>query len=167
MHDERRSQRSTAELIAQLEESRRSLMDAITGLDEEGFRARSASGGWTSAEVLAHLLATERTSLGRARRVLTEDNPTIEWISDDDLDQQARSAQRMPVPQIVHGLLAQRRDVVTLLETLSPQQLSRPYKQERRGQLTAGWLFRRIAEHEDEHAEQIRALRGQSAMREP
>ena len=62
--------------------------------------------------------------------------------------------------------LSERRDVVTLLEPLSPQQLGRPYGQEHRGQLTVGWLFQYIAEHEEEHAEQIRALRAQPAARQ-
>jgi hypothetical protein len=135
-------------------------MTAITGLDETAFRQRTNAGDWTPVEVLAHLLAAERTSLERVRTVLTQDNPSVAWIPDDELEQQARSAQRMPVPQIVHGLLAQRRDVLLLLESLTPEQLSRPYQHERRGEHTAGWLFHRMAEHEREHAGQIRQRRG-------
>ena len=138
-------------------------MDAIAGLDEEGFRARPRSGEWTAEEVLTHLFITERNSTDRAQRVLIEDNPFVAWIGDEELQEQARSAQRMPVPQIVHGLLAQRRIVLGLLAPLSPQQLGRPYRHERRGDLTAGWLFQRIGEHEEEHAGQIRALRAQEA----
>ena len=134
-------------------------MDAISGLDDTALRARAAPGEWTTAEVLAHLLTTERNSLERARTVLTQDNPLVAWIPDEELEQQARSAQRMPVPQIVHGLLAQRRDVQRLLETLTPDQLSRPYRHERRGDLTAASLFQRMAEHESEHADQVRTLR--------
>jgi len=157
MPDDQTPHVSIADIVARLEQSRRSLMEAIAGLDEEGFRARPQQGGWTAAETLAHLLITERNSTGRARTALAEDNPQFAWVSDDQLEEQARSAQRMPVPQIVHGLLAQRRDVVTLLEPLSPQQLARPYRQERRGRLTVGWLLQHIAEHEEEHAGQIRA----------
>ena len=157
MPDDQTPHVSIADIVARLEQSRRSLMEAISGLDEEGFRARPQQGGWTAAETLAHLLITERNSTGRARTALAEDNPQFAWVGDEQLEEQARSAQRMPVPQIVHGLLAQRRDVVTLLEPLSPQQLARPYRQERRGRLTVGWLFQHIAEHEEEHAGQIRA----------
>jgi hypothetical protein len=136
-------------------------MAALTGLDETAFRKRTNPGDWTPAEVLAHLLTAERTSLERVRTVLTEDNPSVAWIPDDELEQQARSAQRMPVPQIVHGLLAQRRDVLLLLASLTPEQLRRPYQHERRGELRAEWLFQRMAEHESEHAEQIRRQRAE------
>jgi hypothetical protein len=130
-------------------------MDAIAGLDDTAFRART--GQMDNRQVLAHL-PRRRNSLERVRTVLT-DNPFVAWISDEELEQQARSAQRMPVPQIVHGLLAQRRDVLRLLEPLTPGQLSRPYRHERRGDLTAAWLFQRMAEHESEHADQVRTLR--------
>ena len=135
-------------------------MTAIASLAETAFRARTKAGDWTPAEVLAHLLTTEHNSLERVRTVLTQDNPFVAWLSDDELEQQARPAQPMPVPQIVHGLLAQRRDVVLLLESLTAEQLRRPYQHERRGERTAAWLFQRMAEHESEHAGQIRQQRG-------
>jgi len=136
-------------------------MAAITGLDETAFRQRTNAGDWTPAEVLTHLLAVERVRLEQVRTVLAQDNAFVRWIDDEELDQQTRAAaQRMPVPQIVHGLLAQRRDVLLLLESLTPEQLSRPYQHERRGQLSAQWLFQRMAEHEREHAGQIRQRRG-------
>jgi hypothetical protein len=166
MPDEHASQLSAPELVARLEQSRRSLMDAIAGLDEEGFRLRPREGEWTAAEVLAHILMTEHIFAGRARAVLAQENPPVASISDEERSGHARSAQRMPVPQIVHGLLAQRRDVVGLLKPLSPQQLRRPFRHERRGELAAGWLFQRLAEHEEEHAEQIRSQRVQPTARQ-
>ena len=148
---------SIADIVARLEQSRRSLMEAISGLDEEGFRARPQQGGWTAAETLAHLLITERNSTGRARTALAEDNPQFAWVGDEQLEEQARSAQRMPVPQIVHGLLAQRRDTLHLLERLSPDELSRRFHHQRWGEQSVGGLFQHIADHEEEHAGQIRA----------
>ena len=157
MPDEQAPHVSISDIVARLERSRRSLMEAIAGLDEEGFRARAQHGGWTAAETLSHLLSTERIILERAQAALTQEGYRVISQTEDERQEGARLAQRMPVPQIVHGLLAQRRDVVTLLEPLSPRQLSRPYRQESRGELTVGWLFQHIAEHEEEHAEQIRA----------
>ena len=141
-------------------------MDAIAGLDEEGFRMRPRPDDWTAAEVLAHVLITEHLFVDRARAALAQDNVSVAPMDDEERQEQARSAQRMPVPQIVHGLLAQRRDTVRLLEPLSPQQLSRPFRHERRGQLTASWLFQHVAEHEEEHAQQISALRAQATARQ-
>jgi len=139
-------------------------MTAISGLDDTAFRARPEPAAWTPAEVLAHLLSVERARLEQVRQVLAQDNAFVRWIDDDKVDQEVRAAaKRMPVPQIVHGLLAQRRAVVGLLETLSTQQLERRYQHERRGEHTAGWLFYRMAEHESEHARQIASLRNAEA----
>ena len=63
--------------LAMLDSSRSELMNAIEGLDEEGFRRRPQRGEWTAAEVLAHLLETERSLLNEITAALTEDQHTI------------------------------------------------------------------------------------------
>lgn len=138
-------------------------MDAIAGLDEQGFRVRTQSGEWTAAEVLAHLLSTERLFTQRARAALDQVDFVITPRTEDERQEGARMAQRMPVPQIVHGLLAQRRDTLRLLDGLSDEHLARSVRHPRWGEQSVAWLFRRIAEHEAEHAEQVRSLRAQPA----
>jgi hypothetical protein len=63
----------------------------------------------------------------------------------------------MLVPQIVHGLLASRRDTLAFLEGLTPEQLARPVRHPAYGDV--GRLFPHIAEHEVEHAHQIQTVR--------
>ena len=166
MQDANASPLSVADLITRLERSRRSLMDAIAGLDEEGFRSRPRSGEWTAAAVLSHLLATERVILERAQSALTQVGYHVTSQTEEERQEGARLAQRVPVPQIVHGLLAQRRDTLRLLERLSPDELARRFNHQRRGEQSVGGLFQHIAEHEEEHAEQISALRARAAARQ-
>ena len=147
------------DLRERLERSRKSLMEAVAGLDEEGFRARPAPSEWTAAEVLAHLLHIEGVHMARGQTASTEDGFVATPVTDEECREQARLAQRMPVPQILHGLLAQRRDTLRLLERLSEQQLTRAFFHPERGQLTIAQIFERAAAHEEEHAAQIRALR--------
>jgi hypothetical protein len=128
-------QPSHSGLIARLEGSRMQLMDAIAGLDEPGFRARTSPGERTVAEILAHLLLSERATV----------DATI-TPSAVDPNASGRAAQRMAVPQIVHGLLAQRRDTVHALDT---------------GRLDAAALDD-IVRHELEHAAQIREQRSRA-----
>lgn len=151
------------DLAAALERSRAALMEAIAGLDEEGFRRREASDEWNAAEALAHLLAHERRMLLLARTALAEDNPSVQSRGEAQQLEEAKAAQRMPVPQIVHGLLAQRRDTLLALAPLSAEELARTIQHSRMGEQSAGGLFRRVVEHETEHAEQIRTLREQLA----
>ena len=153
------TQPSAAEFVARLKASREALMDAIAGLDEEGFRTRPDASAWSIAEVLAHLFATERILVERARAALTQEGfiatPRTEAARQED----ARLAQRLPVLQILHALLAQRRDTIRLLEGRSAPELAQSFHPQQ-GERTVGWLFQRAAEHEDEHAQQVRALRG-------
>jgi len=163
-HDDK-AQFPAAELGALLETSRQTLMDAISGLDEEGFKVRPDTSEWSAAEVLAHLLATERTFTQQAQAAPSQERFTIAPVTEDERQEQARLAQRAPVPQILHGLLAQRRDTMRLLKGLSSDQLTKTLTHPSRGDETAAGLFRQTAEHEAEHAAQIRALRAQPAAR--
>jgi hypothetical protein len=142
-------------------------MDAIAGLDEAGFRARPAGASWTAAEVLTHLLPTEWLFTERARAGLTMPGYEITSSTDAQRTEHLDLAKRMAVPQIVHGLLAQRRSTRTLLAGLAPDDLARPLRHAWRGEITVGWLFEHIAEHEEEHARQIRELRETMAAAAP
>ena len=150
---------SAGDLTARLAHSRAALTAAIEGMDEEAFRRRTASGDWNAAEVLAHLLAHERRFLELAQRALAEERPAVQSRGEGQQLEEAKAAQRMPVPQIVHGLLAQRRDTLRVLERLGAAELERPLQHSRLGEISPRWLFRRLAEHETEHAQQITSMR--------
>ena len=160
-------QQSTVEFRDRLEVSRDALMDAIAGLDEEGFRARPGASEWTAAEALAHLLRMEAVLMQRTQAALAEEGFVVTPVSPDERLEQVKLAQRMPVPQLLHGLLAQRRDTLRLLDGLSQTQLTKTFHHPRWGERTITWLFQHTAEHEEEHAAQIRALRVQKAATTP
>ncbi len=138
-------------------------MAAITGLDDSALRARTSSGAWTPAELLAHLLSTERIFIERARKTVEQDNYIVTPVGGDVREEHLRMAKRMPVPQIVHGLLAQRRDTLQFVESLSADDLARTLSHPVRGQQTALWQIEHTIEHELEHAEEIRARRAAAA----
>ncbi len=142
-------------------------MGAISELDEEGFRACPDEAEWSAAEVLAHLLATEGILVQQAQAALSQEQVTVSLGTEDERQEQAKLAQTAPVPQILHGLLAQRRDTARLLRGLSPEQLNMTFIHPRRGEQTVASRFRRVAEHENEHAGQVRALRARAAARTP
>ncbi len=142
-------------------------MDAIAGLDEEGFRARLGTSAWSVAEILAHLLDYEQLWAARAESALDKDGFVITPRPEGERDPHLELARRQPVPQIVHGLLGQRRTTSRLLDDLSPEQLHRTFSHPRLGEHDLAWLFQRLAEHEDEHAQQIRALRGSAPAETP
>jgi uncharacterized damage-inducible protein DinB len=154
---------NATELTERLERSRAALMEAIAGMDEESFRRRTLSGEWCAAEALAHLLAHEQRILFLIRTALTEDNPEVQSRGEQAHVDGAKAAQRMLVPQIVHGLLAQRRETLQLLASLSPEQLARTLQHSRLGEMSVRALLRKVVDHETEHAAQIASIRMEAA----
>ena len=72
-----------------------------------------------------------------------------------------RAGRIAPVPQIIHGLLAARRDLERLLEAvgLRDDGLYLTVLQPVRGVLRIEWMVRKVIDHEKEHVGQIEALR--------
>ena len=119
-------------------------MRAISGLDEEGFRARAVRAG-PPAEVFSHVLAAEA--------LLTEQalsGPTGE----DGLDISVSAKQRQERERALEHFSSAVRTGRPTRTGLGPTEGS---------EMDVARLFQRAVEHEDEHAAQISALRSQTA----
>ena len=164
MDDDGSSSVTAHDLVAQLEASRDELMQSLAGLNEEGLRARAAPATWSPVEVLTHLLLSEQKLLERAQGG-RGDGHIVTPNTDAKRQDAAKRAQGMAVPQVLHGLLAQRRDTMRLLERLTAQDLARPVRRPPDPDATVARLFGEAAAHEIEHAEQIRAVRAVTGAR--
>jgi hypothetical protein len=146
-----------AKIVERLEASRQALMDAITGLNEEGFRARAASGEPNAAEALARLLYDEADLLAIA--IARHEGDAAPAASDERDQRMKEAAQRMPAPQVLHGLLAQRRETLRHLDALPPEVLARRVEDPEHGEVSVATIFDGIARREAEQAKLIRSLR--------
>lgn len=149
----------SADLKAELEDSRSQLFEAIKGFTEERFRARPESDAWSVSEILMHLLASEQRMRDRARQALGQPVAVRPTPPEGERRAEAEMGRQAPVPQLVHGLLGSRRETVLLIESLRPEDLSRPASHPELGTVTVERMFERIAEHETEHIEQIDRIR--------
>ncbi|MBI5284995.1 MAG: DinB family protein [Chloroflexi bacterium] len=148
---------TVSQLRSDLQGSRERLFGLIRGLSEEQFRYAPEVAAWPIAAHLAHLLRTERLFVDRARLALTEHEPRIpstRALNDDD----PGLAQRLAVPQIIHGMQASRRELDELLARCDDAALLRVMVHERLGRLTVRDLAVKMAAHEGEHAEAIAQL---------
>jgi hypothetical protein len=153
-----------SELREALTAERARLMRAIEGVTEQQFKKRPDPTSadpqpWCIAEVLAHLLLDERVWTNRIRAAVKEDGAGVEPTDREAQDVSVRAARQAPVPQVIHGLLAGRRDLEQALEATMEAGLQRSVIQPQRGQLTIEWMVRKVIEHEREHIAQIEALR--------
>ena len=148
---------TVSQLRSDLQASRAHLFDLIRALSEEQFRHVPAGETWCVAAHLAHLLRDERLWTGRAARALEEQEPHIAstGVSNDD---DPGLAQRLAVPQIIHGMQAARRDLDDLLARCDEAALGRAVKHERLGRMTVAGLAAKMASHEREHAAEAAAI---------
>jgi hypothetical protein len=148
---------TVATLRSDLQGSRDRLFALIRGLSEEQFRFIPAGETWSIAAHLAHLLRTERLFTERAQQALAQDEPWIESTrigNDDD----PALAQRLAVPQIIHGMQAARRDLDRLLARCDEMALDRALRHERIGRMTVRDVAVKMAAHEQEHADAVARL---------
>ena len=148
---------------SRLAASRARLLRAIEGVTEEQFRRRpEVEGAWSISEVLAHLLHSERVFAARIRLALEKDGATIEPAPAEAREAAVRAGRRAPVPQLIHGLLASRRELELLLDRAEALAggLDRAVVHRERGRETVRWMLDgAVGGHELEHVQQIEALR--------
>jgi hypothetical protein len=69
---------NTSEVIDRYEYGGRLLTLAIEGLTDEQGRERIGPGTWSISEVVAHMLDSDLVGADRMKRVIAEDNPTLQ-----------------------------------------------------------------------------------------
>lgn len=126
-------------LRATLHEGRERLFASLRGLGEEQFRHTPAGGAWNIATHLAHLLRTERALIAHAARSGDAPAPPTPGANDGE----PALAQRLAVPQIIHGMQAARRELDAMLAG---------------GRAGVAAIATQAAAHEAEHAAAIAAL---------
>jgi uncharacterized damage-inducible protein DinB len=152
---------TVAQLRSDLKDSRDMLFERIRGLSEEQFRFNPPASAWSIAAHLGHLLRVERLFAERADRALRENEP---WMASTriDNDDDPGIAQHLAVPQIIHGMQASRRDLERVFDASDDLTLERAIVHERIGKMTIRQIMAKMAEHEQEHADEVALLARQA-----
>lgn len=145
-----------------LVESRARLLQTISGVTEEQFKRRPVEGGRCIAELLALQLVSERLRAERIRMALAQDGVEVAPSDPETQAQQARAGRIAPVPQLIHGLLAARRELERLLDDAAAVDggLQRSIEHPREGRQTIGFLLsQQVAAQEHRFVDEIEALK--------
>jgi len=148
---------TTEQILAMLAAGPQRIAAATTGLTPAQLRATPAPGEWSANEVLAHLRSCADVWGNCMAAILAQDTPVLRavnprtWIeSTDYLEQEFGPS--------LGAYTAQRSDLLTVLEPLTPQQWARTATVTGAGktltrsvQFYAQWL----AKHERPHLKQI------------
>jgi hypothetical protein len=164
------------ELRAGLSAVRERLLASISGVSEDQFKKRpplpegESGPNWCIAEVLAHLLQQERLRAERIGLALTAPDSQLTPSTDETHYEAARAGRASPVPQLIHGLLASRREIERLLADAAAEDgsLERSVVHPRLGGQTVSWILReKVIVHEAEHVAQIEEIKARLAASTP
>lgn len=126
-------------------------------LPDAALRARPAEGEWAIIEVIAHLGDTDERALGRTRRMLTEDEPTLE-----PYDPAALAIQRnyiaMDLTEQLARFAAVRAEYVAVLSGLDGHGWERVGHHGEHGRITVRQLAAHTAGEDGDHLTQIARL---------
>jgi hypothetical protein len=165
---------SLDDLRRDLSVGREHLFAAIAGVSEEQFKRRppavEGTTNWSIAEILAHLLYSERLWGTGIALALTQDGVKVQAGALEAREEDAKRGRMSPVPQLVHGLLASRRQVELLLDQAASLEdgLQRYVLHPSDGRLTVEWIVReRVIAQEAAYVARIQALRVEMGLAVP
>lgn len=130
----------------------------LTGVfgEEEDFVP--APGKWSIRQIIAHLADSEMVGAHRMRAVIAEDNPTLTGYDQALWARNLDYAQRKP-KQSLESFRRQRAENYDLLKNLPESAYARTGNHTEHGPVTLLRLLEIHAEHVENHARQMQAIR--------
>jgi uncharacterized damage-inducible protein DinB len=134
------------------------LTNAVSGVTEDAARTLEKEGGWSVADVVAHLGDLELVYAVRIRTIVSGDVPQPLT----PLDQNAwveRVHRREPLSELVENFRFHRAYNIALLQRLSAEELERSGLHPQYGPLTVRGAAERLVRHDEKHLAQIERIK--------
>jgi len=145
------------ELIATYAAGYDEVMNALNGFPIESLAAHPIPGKWSAREIVHHLGDSETTSAGRLRKLLVEDNPTIQGYDQDEFATKLRYNERDMAPAL-EAFRSARETTGQLLELMNEDDWKRAGTHTESGPYSMQDWLKIYAAHAHNHAAQIRRL---------
>jgi hypothetical protein len=145
------------ELIATYAAGYDEVMNALNGFPVESLAAHPIPGKWSAREIVHHLGDSETTSAGRLRKLLVEDNPTIQGYDQDEFATKLRYNERDMAPAL-EAFRSARETTGQLLELMNEDDWKRSGTHTESGPYSMEDWLKIYAAHAHNHAAQIRRL---------
>lgn len=147
-----------SELLERFRRAPELLAVVLTGVfgEEEDFRP--APGKWSVRQVIAHLADSEIVGAHRFRQVIAEENPTLIAYDQEAWANNLDYARRKP-KQSLESFRRVRAENHDLLKELPEAAFARTGNHTERGTISLGSLVELYAQHAENHARQMQAIR--------
>jgi hypothetical protein len=134
------------------------LILSIHGIAEEELLRPEAEGAWSIVDVILHLSHVELLAAVRIRLMLAEEEPQLPRLSQNEWMGRLRG--RQPLAEVLEQFWFLRRQNVSLLCSLSAEELQRAGVHPTLGRLTVAQLVEVVSEHAEKHLRQIERIKG-------
>jgi len=148
------------ELLERLRRGAELVAVSITGAAGSELDFVPEPGKWSIRQIVAHLSDSEIAAAMRLRRIIAEENPTLEAYNQDAWATHLDYGRRKP-SQALETFRRIRAENYELLKELPETAFDRVGLHTERGPLTLKQLTQLIAEHAESHAAQLRARRAE------
>ncbi|HCG30554.1 MAG TPA: hypothetical protein DEU95_12725 [Chloroflexi bacterium] len=139
-----------SEILSAMEENLADIQTITAGVSD----ARADDGVWPLRAILEHLLGAERLLVGRAARMLDEDEPQLESIDPNDIGATDESLSP-PVAALLEDLAEARLGTVAQFAAIAPEAWSRAGAHPEFGRLTVTQQLSYLVRHEQWHLAEL------------
>jgi len=146
-----------AQLIKRYEAGYPAVEAALAEIIDEELDARPSENEWSAREIVHHLADSEMTSAIRLRKLLAEEEPTIQGYDEPEFSR--RLHYERPIEGSLLAFKGARESTSTLLGRLSETDWSRSGTHTESGPYSVETWLRIYAAHGHDHADQIRRAR--------
>jgi hypothetical protein len=147
-----------SELIAKYVAGYDEVMKALDGFPADELGAHPIEGKWSAREIVHHLGDSESTSAFRFRKLLVEDNPTIEGYDEALFAVKLRYNERDMAPAL-EAFRSSRETTRQLFSTMSEDDWQRAGVHTESGPYSMEKWLQLYSEHAHNHASQIERLK--------
>ena len=134
------------------------LTQAVANLSPEHARARPGPGAWSITELAAHLVDSDLVMADRIKRIIAEDDPTLQAFPENAWLDRLDSA-RMPLADAAALFAANRKWIAHLLRGLDDAAYRRTGTHTELGRQTLAEVVVRAVHHLDHHLKFLYAKR--------
>ncbi|HNS01327.1 MAG TPA: maleylpyruvate isomerase family mycothiol-dependent enzyme [Anaerolineae bacterium] len=142
-------------IITQLAEARAYLFSVAGQIGPDQALASTENPAWNVHDLLAHLAGAERGLQGTVQRFLASQPLPADFSLDRWNVRQVEKQRERSVADLLASLEASRVDTLTLLESLSEEQLAVRGQHPAGFETSVGGIFRIMALHELDHGQEI------------
>ena len=148
----------TDELLERLRRGPELLAAVLTGAAGPELDFQPEANQWSIRQIVAHVSDSEVAATFRMRRIIAEDNPTLEAWDQDAFAMRLDYARRKP-SQSLETFRRLRHENYELLRGLEAEAFARTGNHAERGLISLLELVKLVAADPESHAQQIRRVR--------